>query len=76
LQSVGPFYHGWVTEAVTNFVFKRLSERVEQPRYRWDSFLNPPPTKIEAVASVAEQAARTVKPRKTAAKSKASGKED
>src|SRR5580765_6416466 len=28
LQSVGAFYHGWVTEAVTNLVFKRLDEGV------------------------------------------------
>src|ERR1700687_2329761 len=40
LQSVGEFYHTWVTEAVTNLVFRRLSETTERPRYRWDAFLN------------------------------------
>ena len=63
LQSVGPFYHGWVTEAVTNLVFKRLSETAERPRYRWDAFLNPAPVATEAVASGSEQSKRTVKPK-------------
>ena len=68
LQSVGEFYHHWVTEAVTNLVFKRLSERTERPRYRWDAFLNPEPTRIEAVASQTEQVARTIEPKVTAEK--------
>src|SRR2546422_5414602 len=63
LQSVGEFYHSWVTEAVTNLVFRRLSETVARPRYRWDAFLNPEPVRIEAVASVSEQASRTVAPK-------------
>ena len=63
LQSVGEFYHNWVTEAVTNMVFKRLSETGETPRYRWDAFLNPAPTRVEAVASATEQAGRTVEPK-------------
>src|SRR5947209_8368825 len=41
LVSVGEFYHNWVTNAVTALVFKRLEAKREQPRYRWDSFLNP-----------------------------------
>src|SRR6266571_3299920 len=68
LQSVGEFYHGWVTEAVANLVFKRLRETTERPRYRWDAFLNPEPTRIEAVASQTEQAARTIAPKVTAEK--------
>jgi hypothetical protein len=76
LQSVGAFYHGWVTEAVTNLVFKRLREVVERPRYRWDAFLNPEPQRTDAVASAAEQSGRTVKSRKTATKSRASGRKD
>jgi hypothetical protein len=62
LQSVGEFYHGWVTEAVTNLVFKRLAETAQRPRYRWDAFLNPEPVRIEAIASATEQAGRTVAP--------------
>jgi hypothetical protein len=70
LQSVGPFYHGWVTEAVTNLIFKRLRESVPRPRYRWDAFLNPEPMRTETVASTTEQSGRTVKPRKTTSKAK------
>ena len=43
LQSVGEFYHNWVTEAVTNMVFKRLGESAPASNYRWDAFLNPAP---------------------------------
>src|SRR5438094_5293445 len=68
LQSVGEFYHHWVTEAVTNLVFRRLSETAERPRYRWDAFLNPAPVRTEAVATVAEQAGRTVVPKVPKAK--------
>ena len=63
LASVGEFYHNWVTEAVTNLVFKRLREPRERPRYRWDALLNPEPAKTNEVASAPEQAARTVKPK-------------
>ncbi len=75
LQSVGPFYHGWVSEAVTNLIFKRLGQAEPRARYRWDAFLNPEPVRTEAVASVAEQAARTVKARKTAPKAKSAKKD-
>ncbi len=62
LASVGEFYHNWITNAVTNLVFKRLSERREAPRYRWDGLLNPPATQTSAVASLSEQQSRTVTP--------------
>ncbi len=62
LASVGEFYHRWVTEAVTNLVFKRLAERRVRSRYRWEAFLNPEPEKLTAVASAAEQASRTLIP--------------
>src|SRR3989449_5874746 len=68
LESVGEFYHRWVTEAVTNLVFRRLGEPAERPQYRWDAFLNPEPIRIEAVASQTEQAARTIAPKVTAEK--------
>jgi hypothetical protein len=44
LISVGEFYHNWVTNAVTDLVFKRLEEPVDAPRYRWDALLNPAPS--------------------------------
>jgi hypothetical protein len=75
LQSVGEFYHGWVTEAVTNLVFKRLGETTERPRYRWDAFLNPAPARTEAVASGSEQSARTVVPKTTSRKKSGKAKE-
>ena len=64
LHSVGEFYHNWVTNAVTDLVFKRLGETSERARYRWDAFLNPEPTTqvMAAVASATEQAARTIVP--------------
>ena len=68
LQSVGEFYHNWVSEAVTKMIFKRLSEPAVRSRYRWDSFLNPEPARLEAVASPTEQASRTVKPKSTSEK--------
>ena len=73
LESVGEFYHGWVTEAVTNLVFKRLGEVRGQPRYRWDALLNPEPQRTEAVASASEQSARAVAPKTTTGK-KSTGK--
>ena|SRR5947209_6004368 len=65
LASVGEFYHNWVTNAVVDLVFKRLAEPQTAPRYRWDALLNPLPTSapqqaLSAVASAAEQAARTI----------------
>ena len=57
-----------LTDAVTNLVFRRLGEPVERPQYRWDAFLNPKPHRTDAVASGAEQAARTVTPKPTAKK--------
>ncbi len=68
LHSVGEFYHRWVTNAVTELIFKRLAEPRERPRYRWDALLNPEPTAqplravAAAVASATEQAARTIVP--------------
>ncbi len=62
LASVGEFYHNWIVNAVTDLVFKRLAESTEAPRYRWDALLNPAPQQLYAVASAAEQQARTVTP--------------
>src|SRR5947209_5604911 len=68
LESVGECYHRWVTDAVTNLVFRRLADPAERPAYRWNAFLNPEPHRTEAVASGAEQAARTVTPKPNAKK--------
>lgn len=65
LSSVGEFYHHWVTDAVTDLVFKRLAESRTPQQYRWDNFLNPAPVRTEAVAATAEPANRNVSPRRT-----------
>jgi hypothetical protein len=62
LTSVGEFYHKWITNAVIELVFKRLREPVQRSRYRWDALLSPEPTQAFAVASAAEQQARTITP--------------
>jgi hypothetical protein len=67
LASVGEFYHGWITEAVIELVFKRLTETKEEPRYRWDALLNPATSQLYAVASATEQQSRTVNPKTTEA---------
>ena len=59
---MGEFYHNWITNAVTNLIFKRLNEQREAPRYRWNALLSPEPTQTVAVASPAEQHARTIEP--------------
>ncbi len=67
IHSVGEFYHKWVTDKVTDLVFRRLAEPQAQPRYRWDALLNPeivtPARAAAAVASAAEQVARTILPK-------------
>jgi hypothetical protein len=44
VASVGEFYHNWLTKAVTDLVFRRLSEPQVERRYRWDAMLNPAAT--------------------------------
>jgi hypothetical protein len=63
LISVGEFYHNWITNAVTDLVFRRLGEERPRTQYRWDAILNPAPIRTEAVASISEQATRTVTPK-------------
>lgn len=64
LHSVGAFYHEWVTLAVSNLIFERLGKPRRAPQYRWDALLNPvdPQSLVSAVASAAEQSARTIIP--------------
>lgn len=66
LSSVGEFYHNWVTNAVTDLVFKRLAEARTPKQYRWDNFLNPAPIKTEAVASAADEGLSTISPEASA----------
>jgi len=63
LASVGEFYHNWITNAVTDLVFKRLGERREAVRYRWDALLNPVPIGTSSVShagSAPETASKAV----------------
>lgn len=64
LLSVGAFYHEWVTNAVANLIIDRLSKPHRAPQYRWDALLNPAESHsfVSAVASAAEQSARTIIP--------------
>jgi glutathione synthase/RimK-type ligase-like ATP-grasp enzyme len=62
LASVGEFYHNWIVNAVIDLVFRRLAEPAREKRYRWDALLNPAPQQVYAVASGAEQQARTITP--------------
>jgi hypothetical protein len=75
LASVGEFYHNWIVSEVVKLVFKRLSEgRDTRSRYRWDALLNPEPQQAYAVASTAEQQARTITPAPVAKKAPAKRK--
>lgn len=76
LISVGEFYHNWVTNAVTDLVFKRLGERREQPRYRWDALLNPEASNQplqRAAAAAAGGAAESATPAREVGSSIVSG---
>ncbi len=66
LHSVGPFYHNWVTNAVTDLVLKRLIEQTPEVQYRWNSLLHGQTTSriagnlASAVSALAEQAGETI----------------
>ena len=67
LASVGEFYHNWLTKAVTDLVFRRLSETRTQQTYRWDALLNPPAAEtatqpLAAAASAAQSATDSILP--------------
>jgi len=65
LASVGEFYHHWVTDAVTDLIFRRLGEPQPQQVYRWDALLNPAAAATQplgAAASAAQSAAESVLP--------------
>ncbi|MGB8507149.1 MAG: hypothetical protein WCD76_01975 [Pyrinomonadaceae bacterium] len=63
LASVGPFYHNWVTNAVTDLVFRRLEETRPAMQYRWDAMLNPPQeiTGTQAIAAGVSASAQSAK---------------
>jgi hypothetical protein len=63
LISVGEFYHNWITNAVTDLVFRRLGEERPRLQYRWDAILNPAPIRTAAVATATEQSSRTITPK-------------
>jgi glutathione synthase/RimK-type ligase-like ATP-grasp enzyme len=66
LHSVGPFYHNWVTNAVTDLVLKRLNEPTPEVQNRWNSLLDGqgasqfPGNLLSAVTALAEQAGETI----------------
>jgi len=67
IASVGEFYHEWVTDTVTDLVFRRLAEPQAAPRYRWDALLNPTPAgqptqALAAAASAAQHGAESLIP--------------
>ncbi|HEY6045531.1 MAG TPA: hypothetical protein VIU65_02950 [Pyrinomonadaceae bacterium] len=75
LQSVGEFYHKWVSEAVTKLIFKRLSEPAAAPQYRWDALLSPSVTRSDA-ASGSGRAVAPKNQKKTATKARGSATKD
>jgi len=68
IASVGEFYHNWLTNAVTDLVFRRLAEPQNQQIYRWDAMLNPAATSetvtqpLAAAASAALSATDSILP--------------
>jgi hypothetical protein len=64
LASVGEQNHNWIVNAITEFIFKKLSEGVKAPEYNWTGMLNQ--NKTETVASKAEVKAKA----KSASKAK------
>ena len=65
LASVGEFYHHWVTDAVTDLIFRRLGEPQPEQVYRWDALLSPAAAATQplaAAASAAQSAAESVLP--------------
>jgi hypothetical protein len=69
LASVGEFYHKWVTDAVTDLIFRRLEEPQAEQQYRWDAMLRgqsysngPVRAAAAAAGATAEQAASAILP--------------
>jgi hypothetical protein len=61
LASVGEKNHKWIVDAMTDFIFKKLSEGISAPAYRWTALLNPA---TGQTATVKEKAAKAVKAKK------------
>lgn len=47
LASVGEYNHKWIVNAMTDFVFEKLSKPAEQPEYRWSAMLSPKATETK-----------------------------
>jgi hypothetical protein len=68
LASVGKFYHEWLVSAVTDLVFRRLSEPRPEQQYRWEALLNPASAAgtgtqaLSAAAAAAQSATDSVIP--------------
>ncbi|MBX3290718.1 MAG: hypothetical protein KF855_15495 [Acidobacteria bacterium] len=63
LASVGEYNHNWIVDNMTDFILKKLEQKVETPEYRWSALLNPPaPAKKQASAKTTPtSAAKAVK---------------
>lgn len=67
LASVGEANHKWIVNAMTDFVFEKLSKEIELPEYRWTALLSP---KAETKKKSALAAKTTAKTPKAAAEKK------
>jgi hypothetical protein len=67
LASVGEANHKWIVNAMTDFVFEKLSKEIELPEYRWTAMLSP---KAETKKKSAPAAKTTAKVPKAAAEKK------
>lgn len=77
LASVGESNHRWIINAMTDFVFEKLSKAVEAPEYRWSAMLSPKAetgkkTATAKTAKAASEKKETVK--KTSSKKATGGK--
>lgn len=66
LESVGEYYHNWVTNAVTDLVFNKLEASKPTVQYRWNELLNP-----SSVGSIAPS-----KPAKSARAARSASKKE
>ena len=58
LASVGEYNHNWIVNAMTEFIFKKLSGEAAQPEYRWSAMLSGGAVKTESKPAAKAHAAR------------------